>query len=358
MNIIKDSTSHSETPSEADLAKLSALNPQAQNNAALAFLANRFAEQSLKAGDVSKPKMDGIQDKTAYKIYVKLPPEKNAVEYEQLEKSAVKAIFNKNGITLSKAALEDVAEKITLDFSAAFDSESKQYVYNPKDGLMIKPQTIDVNGLKTKGYEIIVSAETEKNVLSYSKLAQETTASGRKAFSELSGEERLKMTVERTGKYLPQDTAETLKLVDPRSLVAGVMVGATASALVKRGIITSNGLLLVGGAVSLAQLLKYGGDAQHVLDLVAQAKKPADLDKAAQALAELTKNGAVDLFLTVAGYGAAKIAPKIGNVSGKTLEIASEYADDIARISKQKLAEFKGKVEAIKDNLPVIVTTH
>lgn len=135
------------------------------------------------------------------------------------------------------------------------------------------------------------------------------------------------------------------------------MIGATASALVKRGIITSNALVMLGGAISLAQLLKYGGDAHHGLDLVAQAKKPEDLDKAAEAFAELAQNGAVDLFMTVAGIGAAKIAPKINGGIRKATVIAGEYADDIARISRQKWAEFKGKIENLKGDLPVLITT-
>lgn len=134
-------------------------------------------------------------------------------------------------------------------------------------------------------------------------------------------------------------------------LVAGVMTGAALNAAARRGVISANGLLLLGGAVSLAQLLKYGGDAQHILDLVAQAKKPEDLDKAAQALAELTKNGAVDLLLTAAGYGAAKIAPKISSAAGKGAIVAAEYADEIAQFSKQKWAEYDAEIKKLGESM-------
>lgn len=181
---------------------------------------------------------------------------------------------------------------------------------------------MDVSDKKNNRYDALVSASTEKAVIGEIELAKKITASGEKTFSELSMDERLQMVFDRAGKDLPQDVREALKLIDPKMLVGGMAVGAALGGMVEKGYIASEAVALVGFSITMAQLISYMGDAEHILNQVAQAKKPEDLDVPAKQTAELVKSGAVDVFLTIAGFAAGKVAPKIGKISTKISEKA------------------------------------
>ena len=59
------------------------------------------------------------------------------------------------------------------------------------------------------------------------------------------------------------------------------------------------------------------------------------MDVPAKQTAELIKSGAVDIFLTVAGYGVGKVAPKISKTSKQIAEKAGQFGDDIANAANK-----------------------
>jgi hypothetical protein len=96
--------------------------------------------------------------------------------------------------------------------------------------------------------------------------------------------------------------------------------------------------------MTTAQLLNYMGKAEHVLDTAQRAKTPQDLEQPSKELAELIKSGGVDLLLAAAGFGAGKIAPKVGKVAG-------QLTDDAARIIKQAETKASRAVDNYKERL-------
>ncbi len=314
------------------------LNSPLQNETALAFLTTRTANSKANVGNVGD-NPNAKPDKILYHVFVKVPEGQKQATYEQLNRAVIKAVFNKNGIQLSRAALEEVSARLRLDYTPRYNYATGIYETNKKDGVMA-----DVHDKEKGQYEFKVSERVENLILGEAKLAQEVTASGKKAFSEIRMDERLQMLMERTGKHLPKDAAEALKLIDPKALIAGMAIGAGVGSLVKRGLIASSAVVLVGGAMTMAQLLNYMGKAEHVLDTVQRAKTPQDLDAPAKELAELIKSGGVDLLLAAAGFGAGKIAPKVGKVAG-------QLTDDAARIIKQAETKANRAVDNYKERL-------
>lgn len=63
------------------------------------------------------------------------------------------------------------------------------------------------------------------------------------------------------------------------------------------------------------------------------------MDVPAKATAELIKSGAVDVFLSIAGYGVGKVAPKISKTAAKISEKAGQFGDDVTRIANKAQAK-------------------
>ena len=308
------------------------LNSPADNKTAVSFINSRFADNN--GSNKIDEKEGKNSDPVVYKVIVSFPKGKTELTYDQLEKAVIKTILQKNGINPSVAAVERLAERHTIDFTPKYDADKRDYVFSEKNGLMM-----NVSDKKANRYDVPISASVEKAIIGDIELAKNITASGEKAFSELSMNERLEMVFDRAGKDLPQDVRDALKLIDPKMLVGSMAIGAALSSLVSKGLIASQTLVLVGGAVTMAQLISYMGDAEHILNQVAQAKKPEDLDVPAKQTAELIKSGAVDIFLTVAGYGVGKVAPKISKTAAKISEKAGQFGDDIANAANKAQAK-------------------
>lgn len=260
LNLFKSESvgSSNENSSVGRSASFRQLNSPFVNKTAMSFVDSQLAD---KTGANSDP--------TVYQVIVSVPKDKSELTYDQLEKAVIKTVLQKNGVDPSVAAVEQLAERRELDFTPKYDWDKKISVSNPKDSLMA-----DVNDKKNNRYIVDISASLEKSIVGDIELAKEITASGEKAFSELTMEERLQMVFDRAGKDLPQDAREALKLIDPKMLIGGMAIGAGFGALAEKGLIASEAFVLVGGAVTMAQLLSYMGEAEHILDQVKQATKP------------------------------------------------------------------------------------
>lgn len=75
------------------------------------------------------------------------------------------------------------------------------------------------------------------------------------------------------------------------------------------------------------------------------------MDEPAKATAELIKSGAVDIFLSIAGYGVGKAAPKISKTAAKISEKAGQFGDDVTRAVNKAQAKGAELIDEFNEGL-------
>ena len=261
-----------------------------------------------------------------YQLTLIVPADQETISYEQMQNAAIKNIFERNGVGYSRASIEAVADKEKLDFSPKYNYETKQYEYNAADSLRYngRPETTLINGKSERVVRFTIELELQRSIVGDKALSETIKASGKKTFAELNLNERMQMAMQMAydKHYLPHDVQEALKDIDPRHLLAGVaLAGGLVYAAEKGG--AAEAIPIVGTAVTAAQLTYYYSLAESFVQECKRAKSPEQLDEAAQDFAALIKGGGVDLTITVATAGVAKLG-KISAAGGKAVGVVEE----------------------------------
>ena len=284
------------------------------------------------------------------------------LSYEELNQAVIKTILNKHGIYPSKGALEELSKEQPLDFSTTWDAKKKDYVYNPENGLMAQVKEMPLpNGKAGRGYEVAITAELEKSVLGLADKANAITMSGKKAFSELSMNERMLMAVQRSGKYFPQDASyqELTKLITPEQIGTGIVMMAGFGALAKAKIPLPPVVnVALGGLVTMDALDKLA-DMAIFKQICHDAKKPEDLDLAAEKFAHVAKGVGTDAMFAIFGYAAGKAAPLAGKGAWKAAEMSAEgaaYLKQAAKAGKSELSKYADELAGKMLPVPKLVT--
>ena len=293
-----------------------------------------------------------------YELSIILPPGKKAVSHSALEIAVIKSVFKQNGMTISNGAAEAIAEKGHLDFTPKWDGERKKYVFNDKDGLFYKDSALGENremvlaakqktadGKEFFGYKFPISSDLQASILAEKDLALEVTRTGKKAFLEKSFNERFGMTLDRALSELPADIRGQIKQLDARTILSAIFVGGAAVGALKK--MPAGTATLIGYAVTLAEINRFGATADHIADQIIKSGKPSDLPVAE--LKELIVSGGLDVLLLGVGYAGGKIAPKL---AGKAVKLS----DEMIRVFDDAAIKAQSKVRQVTEKLDDLIT--
>ncbi len=293
-----------------------------------------------------------------YELSIILPPGKKAVSHSALEIAVIKSVFKQNGMTISNGAAEAIAEKGHLDFTPKWDADKEKYVYNDKDGLFYKNSALGENrdmvlaakqknadGKEFFGYKFPISSDLQASILAEKDLALEVTRTGKKAFLEKSFNERFGMTLDKALAELPSEIRGQIKQLDARTILSAIFVGGAAVGALKK--MPAGTATLIGYAVTLAEINRFGATADHIADQIIGSGKPSDLPVAE--LKELIVSGGLDVLLLGVGYAGVKIAPKL---AGKAVKLS----DDVVRIFDEMTIKAQGKVKQAAEKLDDLIT--